>query len=335
MEWRIVYFGTKGGGCQLADALLECFRQNSHGIVSDRNKEIASENVIRIKKVPSGLIENLTFRLNFKARSKLVSEILTEIGNHKCIFVMPHPIDRYVKRKLNQKNYWTIVHDAVKHKGDFWPTQQSIKELVLRNSQLIFLSQHVRTQSLQNFGRTGDVLPLISPTRSNLPWEEREYDLSILGRSKKYKNQGLSLQILSELKQSLNVFISSQKLVGFPKETVGVHKLTIESGWLDIGRFIEILSKTKVLLLTHNEASQSGLISMANALGTYVIAPRIGGLPEQIIPEITGKLIEEDSVSSYVDAIHTLLRKSECPPIIDYFPFWQIWSQELETKHEY
>ncbi len=334
MEWRIVYFGTKGGGSQLADALLECFRDNSVGIVSDRNREILSENVTRIEKIPSGVIENLIFLLNFRARSKLVSEILSEIGGYKCIFVMPHPIDKYVKRKLNQRDHWTIIHDVIKHKSDLWPTQRSIKELVLRNNQLIFLSMYVRTQSLRNFGRTGDVLPLISPKRTNIAWEERRYDLSILGRHKKYKNQRLGLQVLSEVEQSLNVFISKEKSRDFRKELIGLHKQTIESGWLSIDRFIEVLAKTKVLLLTHNEASQSGLISMANSLGTYVIAPNIGGLPEQIIPEITGKIIESNSVDSYVDAIQKLLRKSECAPVVDYFQIWQHWSQEQEIKRE-
>jgi hypothetical protein len=207
MEWRIIYLGARGGGSQLTEALLQCFDGHSKGIVSERNQEIVNKNVIRISKVPHGLLENLIFPFKFKVKSRIMEQVLDELRGHKSIFVMSHPVDKFIKRRINQTRYWTVIHDVIKHKGDFWPSNRIIKEIVDKNSNLIFLSEHVRSASLRKFSKGGIVLPLISPQRSVVNWENRVFDVAILGRHRKYKTLDVGLQVLSSIETPMSIFL--------------------------------------------------------------------------------------------------------------------------------
>jgi glycosyltransferase involved in cell wall biosynthesis len=327
MEWRVIYLGKKGGGSQLTAALLECFDGRSKGIVSAANKEIAGENLVQIAGIPSGLVENILFYLRSDVREKVVTEILKETANCICIFVMTHPVDRLIKRKMKKSSYWTIVHDVTKHKGDFWPFNSTIKRLILEDENIVFLSHFVRNISMKKFKKDGVVLPLISPNRSVTVWNERRYDVAILGRHKRYKNGAFGLKVLASIKQPISVFISCHKKTPLINTSVIKHNSEIETGWLSIKRFIEIMSNTKLLLLTHEEASQSGLISMANSMGTYVIAPRVGGLTEQVIAPKTGLLVTSNSINDYLSAIDTILELDRPAEVLNNYDLWKKWSK--------
>jgi glycosyltransferase involved in cell wall biosynthesis len=334
MEWRIIYLGAKGGGSQLTDALLECFNGFSKGIISNVNQETMSENVSRIPQIPTGVVQNLIFPFRLKLKAKIVEQVLKETRDCKCIFVMAHPVDKLLKRKMKQNEFWTVIHDATKHKGDLWPTKKTIKNLAKQNRNLIFLSEFVRDSALQKFNRDGEVLPLISPIRESLSWEHRVYDISILGRNKIYKNLNLGLEILKNSERSLHVFLSSQNADLALNDLEGKHELEVEKGWLSIERFVEVLAKSKILLLTHQEASQSGLISLANSLGTYVIAPRVGGLSEQVMDGKSGKLVRPNSVQGYLSAIEEILNLNQRAEVIDESASWKIWSQKVGISVE-
>jgi glycosyltransferase involved in cell wall biosynthesis len=205
---------------------------------------------------------------------------------------------------------------------------------VKKNHNLIFLSEFVRDSALQKFNWDGEVLPLISPVRESMPWNERVYDVSILGRNKIYKNQNLGLEILKNFEKPLSVFLSSQNANLTLNDLEVIHELEEEKGWLSLERFVEVLSKSKILLLTHDEASQSGLISLANSVGTYVIAPRLGGISEQVIQGKTGMLVSPNSVQGYLSALEEILQLNQIAEVIDKSESWKIWSEKVGISIE-
>jgi len=56
-------------------------------------------------------------------------------------------------------------------------------------------------------------------------------------------------------------------------------------------------------VLPYRRISQSGIPFMAYSFGLPVIASRVGGLPETVVPGVTGLLFEPNNITELVDAI--------------------------------
>ena len=62
-----------------------------------------------------------------------------------------------------------------------------------------------------------------------------------------------------------------------------------------------------VLVLPYIEASQSGLIPIARALGTPVVVTPVGGLPEQVIHGASGVVAQRVTPAAVAEAIDLAL----------------------------
>jgi glycosyltransferase involved in cell wall biosynthesis len=325
MKTCFVYLGAKGGGSLFLTALLNLNPKSSFGIVSSKNLDIENPNAIHIDGIPSGIKENVFFHLKFRKKKILIAEILHLIGDSRCIFVMPHPLDRLIKPNIAPSKQWTVIHDATKHRGDVWPRQSTIRKLAKESSQLIFLTSFVRNIFEIRYGKSGIVLPLINPVVKRIPWQDREYDVAFLGRHKKYKNIPMIFEILKGLPSSLKVFLSLPLNQYSLDDQLSKHRITIVRGWLSQKDFLSIVSSSKVLVLTHQEASQSGLIPLAQSFGTFPVVPNVGGLNEQIESFRFGSTIDVYESANYVAAINQVLGDSNFLEGNDLSNIWREW----------
>jgi glycosyltransferase involved in cell wall biosynthesis len=76
----------------------------------------------------------------------------------------------------------------------------------------------------------------------------------------------------------------------------------------EVGSFFE---KAAIVVLPYREATQSGVIPLAYAYSKPVVATRVGSLPEVVIHNHTGILVEPDSVSSLAQGIRSLINDTE------------------------
>jgi len=73
--------------------------------------------------------------------------------------------------------------------------------------------------------------------------------------------------------------------------------------WIDIDEVAPLFSRADIVLLPYTEASQSGVIPLANAIGVPVIATNVGGLPAQVVDNVTGLIIAPDNPAELARAV--------------------------------
>jgi glycosyltransferase involved in cell wall biosynthesis len=73
--------------------------------------------------------------------------------------------------------------------------------------------------------------------------------------------------------------------------------VSVENRWVPEGELGALLGWADALVLSHREASQSGVAAAAIAAGRWVVATRVGGLAEQVEGQATSVLCEPDPES--------------------------------------
>ncbi|MDP1819641.1 MAG: glycosyltransferase [Acidimicrobiales bacterium] len=80
--------------------------------------------------------------------------------------------------------------------------------------------------------------------------------------------------------------------------------------FLAAGELVAVVEASTSTLLPYRFASQSGVIVLAQALGSVPIATRVGGLPEQIEDGVTGLLLPQGAGA---DELAEALRRLDGP----------------------
>jgi glycosyltransferase involved in cell wall biosynthesis len=80
----------------------------------------------------------------------------------------------------------------------------------------------------------------------------------------------------------------------------------VENHWIDDRNFNSILARHDVVVLSYTSATQSGVISTAFGAGLPVVITPVGGLVEQVDPEVTGIVASAVSVEALAEAIRRL-----------------------------
>jgi hypothetical protein len=280
MGVSLVYLGHRGGGSQFAHAVYESLRsEQTKLIVSDQSSEVFPAEAIRVPGIPSGVISNVIFCLKLNRRKTLLQTIADIIEKDSIVFLMPHPIDFPLRRRLKKNSKYTVIHDAKRHKGDIWPLSLTIRRLAKAPGTKIFLSNHVYQATKKFIVGDASVLPLLMGKIVDDPYLNRDIDIAILGRHKKYKNVAFQLRLIDELGAQFSIFASVPP--GTQKRLKPRAGLVIREGWLSTSEFQQILQRSKSIILTHSEASQSGLIVDAIRFGVCPVVPNIPGLEEQ------------------------------------------------------
>jgi glycosyltransferase involved in cell wall biosynthesis len=83
-------------------------------------------------------------------------------------------------------------------------------------------------------------------------------------------------------------------------------KAEVINRWLDEDEIATILGRHDVLVASHIEASQSGVVAAALGAGLPVVATHVGGLSEQIVDGITGVIAQDISAKALADAVQRL-----------------------------
>ena len=73
--------------------------------------------------------------------------------------------------------------------------------------------------------------------------------------------------------------------------------VTVENRWVPEIEVADLLGWADGLVLSHREASQSGVAAAAVAAGRRVVATRVGGLAEQLGDEPLATLCEPDAAA--------------------------------------
>ncbi len=267
-----IRFGQQGASVTFSRALRKESISDTFILSSTDDGEVSSGDILLDKSNFFNFIISL-FRIYFFLRK----------STEKVIILMPSPYDWICLFKKNRKSsVYVIVHDDKTHQGDNfikeWITQSFWK---ITKPKIITLSRFV-CHSLENQGyHVSHVLfhPFFIDNLTTKDWLIRKYDIGIFGRFKSYQG-------VDNISWMRNIFNDLGFSIVFCGGRSKLFDDTLENeshfyGKIDDAEFFDIMANTRYILLPYENATQSGVIPNALALGCKVITTRVGGLPEQ------------------------------------------------------
>ena len=233
-----------------------------------------------------------------------------------AICAMPAPLDWMMAAALGRAHipFAVVVHDAMPHPGDNFPSQMRLQRRLLRQSAGAFtLTQHVADSLTLPPG-----LPLFHSSHPPFvfgaaPAPPRAHGgplrLLSFGRLLAYKGLDLLAGGLAVVGPREDLVV---RVVGQGPDAPELAALsrmphvTVENRWVPEDELASLLAWSDALVLSHREASQSGVAAAALAARRWVIATDVGGLREQLRDEPSAILCPPTE-TGVADAIRLLL----------------------------
>ena len=276
---------------------------------------------------------------------RLVPWLARQIGTLAptvALCAMPGPLDLAMHAALRRVGvpYGVVVHDADLHPGDGYPLQMSLQRRLLRRADaIVVLSDHVRARlEVLGLTRGKPVLRTSLPPYAlhELPPTPRAHGgklrLLCFGRLLPYKGLDLLAEALGLLLPRPDIEV---RVVGSGPESAalaalrGLPGVSVENRWVPEDEVGALIGWSDALVLTHREASQSGVAAAALAAGRWIVATRAGGIAEQLAGHGMALLCDIDA-GAVARCLITLL---EDPPALDFTPpDWRQDAARLATQ---
>jgi glycosyltransferase involved in cell wall biosynthesis len=239
-----------------------------------------------------------------------------------AICAMPAPLDLMMAAALHRAGVpmIVVVHDADRHPGDGFPGQMLLQRALIRQADaIVALSSHVaRSLAAQDLVGVG-AAPLLRCVHPPLAFGAHPPPIGahggprrllLFGRLLPYKGLGL----LAEAWRQLGPAPSAElRVVGLGPESAALRALrglpcvTVENQWVPEAHVGALLAWADALVLSHTEASQSGVAAAAAAAGRLVLATRVGGLAEQLA-DMPGALLCDPEPGQLASGLRQLMR---------------------------
>lgn len=224
----------------------------------------------------------------------------------------------YIKL-LNKKVIYT-VHDVLPRLQETTINRLKFKFIYKMPDRLIAHTPYIKKRLIKEFSIQEHKIFVIvhgvyqRPKKENITqWAARDYFglsqsatvLLFFGIIAKYKGFDLLLKSIERLGMGHNFQVlaagrvNSDYQIEF-QNLIDVHNVNVKA----VLRFIEdeeieyCFKAANITVLPYREASQSGVLFMSYAYGKPVIAPDLGGFPDDIIPHKTGYLFEPENIES-------------------------------------
>ncbi|MCW3475948.1 glycosyltransferase [Limobrevibacterium gyesilva] len=242
-----------------------------------------------------------------------------------AICAMPGPLDLLMARALHRAGvpFLVVVHDADLHPGDGLPLQMTLqRRLVQEADGLIALTSHVAAH-LRAQGFVGNrplIMTSLPPmTFGPLPEPPRAHGgklrLLSFGRLRPYKGLDLLADALRLLGPRPDLEV---RVVGHGPESAVLDALrrtpgvSVENRWVPEAEVGDLLAWSDALVLSHREASQSGVAAAAIAARRWLVATRVGGMTEQLGDEPLARMC--DPTPESLSAVLAQLLDNPPPP---------------------
>lgn len=258
-------------------------------------------------------------------RIPLIGRRLTaEIARRRAtavIDLMPHVWSSLLARSVRKAGarYLTVAHDADAHPGDATALVKGVTDLALpRADAVITLSTSV-AKALQANGKVDGrrLVTLFHPILSYSPPRERrlrraDQPLRMLffGRIMPYKGLSLFVDMLEILRGrgcKIEAGVFGEGDLGPESARLTVLGAEVENHWLSDAEIASALDRYDLVVVSHVEASQSGVVAAAFGAGLPVVTTPVGGLPEQVRHNVDGLVATEPSGQALAYAVERIV----------------------------
>ncbi len=325
------YWGRTGAGPLYALELMRSFMAQPGLTVSG---SIATGNALRTETVALGLPLDQVETYHDKASFARATLRLPQIRAHFARFLRQQQFD-IVLSTMNHlwtplladcvtrsgAQYIPVFHDATPHPGEAqpfwrWRRQQEIRQA----SHIITLSAAVADGVAAAYAYPRhkiSVIPYGIPAMPQARQEtrrfptDRPFRFMFFGRIMAYKGLERLLAayrlVQSAHPQTELWLVGAGDLTPYQAALADLPNLTVVNRWIEEPEIPGFLNQADAIVLPYSEASQSGVTSQAYAAGLPVVVTPVGGLAEQLIPDVTGVLAADTSPQAFAAAMQRLL----------------------------
>lgn len=249
-----------------------------------------------------------------------LAQALRERAITDVVELMPHVWSRAVMPAVAAAGarYHVVAHEVAAHPGDIFGRAQSlltatypIAHTVIALSEVVardlvattgLARQRVVTLFHPDLGY--DVPPAATPRAPGAPLR-----LLFFGRIMPYKGLRLFVATLEELRRRGFAFeagvFGSGDLEG-TEERLRALGVEVVNRWLGDGEIAALLGRFDAVVLSHVEASQSGVAAAGFGAGLPVAVTPVGGLAGQVDDGVTGVVAARVEAAALADAIERL-----------------------------
>jgi glycosyltransferase involved in cell wall biosynthesis len=257
-------------------------------------------------------IPELRRRLFHKIRQERIEAVVELMPHLWSPAVMP------VVRAAGAR-YCTIAHDAQAHPGDRTGWAQPLLDRAVRSADTVFTLSSAVTQHIlaADASRAGTIHTLFHPDysyggrpdrRTRAPGQPLR--LLFLGRILPYKGLPLFIDTVERLRQDgldVEIGVFGEGDIGESAARLQRLRAEVVNRWLTEDEIAAVLQRYDAIVLSHVEASQSGVAAAAFGSGLPVIATPVGGLQEQVQDGVTGALASAVDAAALAEAAKRLL----------------------------
>ncbi len=229
-----------------------------------------------------------------------------------------HFWDKYIYARVKCKVTIKTYHDMTMHEGENDAFRGAIyKFFSYKTDKAVILSEIFRKTMTAKYTYKEQDIVVIPHACFNQYGNTLEPDFSIknrvlfFGRIVHYKGLHILLKawphIIKKYPRLKLVIAGNGNISDYSQDFANLQKsLDLNIRWIQDNEVGYFFQNADLTILPYIEASQSGVIPLANSFGIPAIATNIGGLPNQISDGETGLVIESSSIDSIAGAIISL-----------------------------
>ena len=242
-------------------------------------------------------------------RTQVVIELMPHVWSS---LVMP------VSRKVGVR-YCTVVHDADAHPGDRGSLLNRLNDRAAASADLVLTLSSAVASRLAATGKVArdKLMTLFHPDlayglpRLRPPPKPGEpVRLLFLGRILPYKGLPVFCDAVDRLRSegmAVEIGVFGEGPLGASAGRLASMGAKVVNRWLTAQEFGDVLDRYHAVVLSHTEASQSGVAAAAFGSSVPVVASPVGGLVEQVETGVTGVLAERADAPALAEAIKQLV----------------------------
>ena len=234
---------------------------------------------------------------DFTGKQLLILPILYKFRK-KVILNIHDPKAHTGEGSLSKKLIQKVLYNLPKKIVVFSKFSQNLLTKKLNKNISIFLLRLLPYTVFKNFG-------LLEKSDRTL--------ISFVGRLSPYKGIDIFIDSIAKVLETFpqqKFLIAGKSLFGYKMDTQKIEllktNLTVVDKHLSNAEIVSYIMQSKAIICPYLDATQSGVVMTAFALGCPVIVSDVGGLPEYILNENVGQVSKAESHSFSQSIIHLL-----------------------------
>lgn len=326
----LVYLGRRGGGALYAFEVARALSNlcNTLCVISGGAENVeawrtSGLEVVEVQTPKGGrdlLLKTLRFLWNRSIWQRLSSARLDVL-----YYPMIHVWAPLVNRRFANTPVVTTIHDAQRHVGEKSLVLNWVQNACLRRSAVLITLSRSAASDLIAAGWDSSKIDVLAlghfswyaglGTHAGSVGQSDGKTLLYFGRVAAYKGIDVLLEAFSSVRAQVPgcrlVLAGEGSMEPYRGWLRGLDKVDVVNRWIADEEVAGFFQAADVVVLPYVDASQSGVVSIAAALGLPVVASRVGGLAEQVLHGETGLLVEPNDPAALAAACVRLLTDAD------------------------